>query len=132
MFLCFVFPFLQLPYSFLPRDDQTLFPVIYNSLRYDKKAKTVTFHLCKRDWTKLRANAWLRVVSSDLMPTLNNNPVFLGDDQGVISVSGIDPVETFGLYSVQNFSVVSSNKDSQVVKVKKNTYPFHSRSHTDI
>ena len=47
---------------------------------------------------------------------INGEPVNLGDES-VKSVERVDPVETFGLFARQSFTVVESDEKCQVLKV---------------
>ena len=53
---------------------------------------------------------------SDMNPVINREPVHLGDET-VESVERIDPVEKFGLSSVQTFIVTESITNCKVLKV---------------
>ena len=90
--------------------------VIHNSLRYDDITNVVTFHLCEEDWNELRCSSTMWISSSDIITVINREPVSLGDET-VRSVERVDPVETFGLFSVQTFTVMESNENCQVLKV---------------
>jgi hypothetical protein len=92
-------------------------PVIYNSLRYDEQKHVVTFHLLEKDWNDIKGKSWLKIVSNDMLPLINSELVFLGDEGVVLSVSQVDPVATFGLFSVQTFDVCSSLQGCQVLEV---------------
>lgn len=103
----------------MPESAQPTFSAIYNSLRYDVDAHTVTFHLRERDWNELKSNSWMWISSSYLVPVINCEDVRLGDEI-VESVSRIDPVEKFGLFSVQTFNVTGFNENDKVIKVSLN------------
>jgi hypothetical protein len=92
-------------------------PVIYNSLRYDEEKHIVTFHLLEKDWNGFKDKSWLKVVSNNCEPVITSEPVFLGEEGVVSSVRQVDPVETFGLFSVQTFDVCSLQEDCQVLEV---------------
>ena len=92
------------------------FSSIYNSLRYDDDANIVTFHLREKDWDELKSNSWMWISSSDMNPVINRDLVFLGEET-VESVRRVDPVEKFGLYSVQNFTITEVDANCQIVKV---------------
>lgn len=65
------------------------------------------------------------ISSSDLNPIIDHEAILLGDGT-VESVRRVDPDETFGLFSVQNYTVLESNTDCQVLKVSsdnKNLFP---------
>jgi hypothetical protein len=91
-------------------------PVIYNSLRYDEQKHVVTFHLLEKDWNDIKGKSWLKIVSNNLKPVITSEPVFLGNEGVVLSARQVDPVETFGLFSVQTFDVCSL-QDCQVLEV---------------
>ena len=99
--------------------------VLYNSLRYDDSTHIVTFHLREKDWDELKSTSrmWIASTDEDLLISFNNlfqiinrEPVPLGDEI-VKSVQAVDPVETFGLLSVQTFTVTESSENGQVLKV---------------
>ena len=91
--------------------------VIYNSFRYDDNTHTVTFHLREKDWDELKSTSQMWISSTDdLFQVINREPVLLGDEIAK-SVQVVDPLETFGLFSVQNFSVTESCENGQVLKV---------------
>ena len=99
--------------------------VIYNSLRYDDNTHIMTFHLREKDWDELKSTSRMWISSTDddlLMPfnnffqVINREPVLLGSEI-VESAQVIDPLETFGLFSVQNFAVTESFENCQVLKV---------------
>ena len=99
-----------------PVSTQPTFSAIYNSLRYDVDAHTVTFHLRERDWNELKSNSWMWISSSYLVPVINCEDVRLGDEI-VESISQVDPVKKFGLFSAQTFTVAGFNESDQVIKV---------------
>ena len=90
------------------------FSAIYNSLRYDVDNRTVTFHLREKDWYELKSKSWMWILSDDL--GIIPEDVRLGDEI-VKSVARVDPEETFGLLSVQTFTVTESTESCQVLKV---------------
>ena len=92
------------------------FQAIYNSLRYDEDTHLVTFHLREKDWNELKSNSWMWISSNDLIPIINREDVHLGDET-VKNVERVDPVDKFGLFSVQTFTVPEFNKNCQVLKV---------------
>jgi len=104
----------------LPLSAKPTFSAIYNSLRYDVDAHTVTFHLREKDWKELKSNSWMWISSSYLVPVINCEDVRFGDEI-VESVSRVDPVEKFGLFSVQTFTVIGFNEKDQVIKVTLNS-----------
>ena len=90
--------------------------VIYNSLRYDDNTHIVTFHLREKDWDELKSTSQMWISSTDLFQVINREPVLLGG--GIVkSVQVVDPLETFALFSVQNFAVTESCENCQVLKV---------------
>ena len=90
--------------------------VIYNSLRYDDNTHIVTFHLREKDWDELKSTSQMWISSTDLFQVINREPVLLRGEI-VKSVQVVDPLETFGLFSVQNFAVTEFCEDCQVLKV---------------
>ena len=100
----------------LPVSAQPTFSAIYNSLRYDVDAHTVTFHLRERDWNELKSNSWMWISSNYLVPVINCEDVRLGDEI-VESISQVDPVKKFGLFSAQTFTMAGFNESYQVIKV---------------
>ena len=111
----------------LPVSAQQAFSAIYNSLRYDVDAYTVTFHLRERDWNELNSNSRIWISSSYLVSVINCEDVRFGDEI-VESISRIDPVEKFGLFSVQTFNVTGFNENDKVIKVSLNsTYTLPTR-----
>lgn len=99
-----------------PESVKPTFSAIYNSLRYDVDDRTVTFHLREKDWNELKSNSWMWISSDDLIPSINREDVRLGDEI-VKSVGRVDPVEKFGLLSVQTFTVAESIESCQILKV---------------
>ena len=91
--------------------------VIHNSLRYDDNTQVVTFHLREEDWNELYCSSKMWISSRELIEVIICEPVSLGDET-VKSVQRVDPVETFGLFARQTFTVVESNEKCQVLKVK--------------
>ena len=83
--------------------------VIYNSLRYDDSAGVVTFHLRERDWNQLKSRGWMWFSSRELIKVIECQRIFLGDER-VKKIGRVDPVQTFGLFSVQPFSIVESSE----------------------
>ena len=51
------------------------------------------------------------ISSSDKIPVIERETIILGDEN-VVSVCRVDPVQKFGLFSVQTFTQVESTKDS--------------------
>lgn len=51
------------------------------------------------------------ISSSDMIPVIERETIFLGDEN-VLSVGQVNPVQEFGLFSVQTFTEVGSTKDS--------------------
>ena len=100
----------------MPVSAKPTFSAIYNSLRYDVDAHTVTFHLRERDWNQLKSNSWIWISSSYLVPVINCEDVRLGDEI-VESISQVDPAKKFGLFSAQTFTVLGCNENDQVIKV---------------
>ena len=94
--------------------------VIHNSLRYDDKTQVVTFHLREEDWNELHSSK-IWISSRELINVITCEPVSLADDT-VKSVQRVDPVETFGLFARQTFTVMESNEKCQVLKVKGELY----------
>ena len=90
---------------------------IHNSLRYDDKTQVVTFHLREEDWNELHCSSKIWISSRELTKVITCEPVSLADET-VKSVQRVDPVETFGLFARQTFTVVESNEKCQVLKVK--------------
>jgi len=99
--------------------------VIYNSLRYDDSTHIMTFHLREKDWDELKSTSrmWVSSTDDDLLilfntsfQVINREPVPLRDEI-VKSVQVVDPLETFGLFSVQTFTVTESSENCQVLKV---------------
>ena len=58
----------------------------------------------------------MRISSSYLVPIINCEDVRLGDEI-VESISQVDPVKKFGLFSAQTFTVAGFNESDQVIKV---------------
>lgn len=104
----------------LPGSVEPTFSAIYNSLRYDVDDRIVTFHLREKDWKELKSNSWVWISSNYLIPVIDREEVRLGDEI-VESVARVDPVEKFGLFSVQTFTVTGFNENCQVIKVSSNS-----------
>ena len=100
----------------LPLYVEPTFSVIYNSIRYDDTTHVVTFHLREKDWDLLKSNAWMWIASSDLIPVIKREPIFLGGE-AVETTGGVDPVEKFGLFSVQTFAEAESDDACEILKV---------------
>ena len=98
--------------------------VIHNSLRYDDNTQVVTFHLREEDWNELYCSSKMWISSRELIEVIICEPVSLGDET-VKSVQRVDPVETFGLFARQTFTVVESNEKCQALKVKCALYIFN-------
>ena len=108
---------------------ETTFPSIYNSLRYDDQANIVTFHISEKDWHELESNAFMWISSSDMNPVINRDLLFLGGET-IERNQRVDPVEIFGLFSVQAFTVIETNANCQVLKValQLKLLQFHSKN----
>ena len=91
--------------------------VIHNSLRYDDNNEVVTFHLREEDWNELHCSSKIWISSRELTKVITCEPVSVATET-VKSVQRVDPVETFGLFARQTFTVVKSNENCQVLKVK--------------
>lgn len=100
------------------------FSIVYNSFRYDDNTHIVTFHLREKDWGELKSTSRMWISSTDDGPfqVINREPVPLGDEI-VKSVQVVDPLETFGLFSVQTFAVTGSSKNCQVLQVSLESCP---------
>lgn len=100
------------------------FSVVYNSFRYDDNTHIVTFHLCEKDWDELKSTSrmWISTTDDDPFQVINREPVPLGDEI-VKSVQVVDPLETFGLFSVQTFAVTESSKNCQVLQASLELCP---------
>lgn len=87
--------------------------VIYNSLRYDVDLHVVKFHLVEKDWKELNETSWLKIETNNGQPLITSNTVFLENKSGtkLLKVTQVDPVATFGLFSVQRFNVCSSQEN---------------------
>ena len=87
--------------------------VIYNSLRYDVDLHVVKFHLVEKDWKELNETSWLKIETNNGQPLITSNTVFLENKSGakLLKVTQVDPVATFGLFSVQTFNVCSSQEN---------------------
>ena len=99
--------------------------VIHNSLRYDDKTEEVTFHLREEDWKELRCSSKIEISSRESTKVIICEPVSLAPET-MSSFQQVDPVETFGLFARQTFTVVESNKNCQVLKVKGVLYIVNS------
>ena len=110
------------------------FSKIYNSLRYDDTAGIVTFHLREQDWDQIKSRGlmWfspLELVtvaglsSTDFpLEAIECNKIFLGDKR-VENRGHVDPVQTFGLFSVQLFNIVEANNvNGHALKVHVNHF----------
>ena len=108
---------------------ETTFPSIYNSLRYDDQANIVTFHISEKDWHELESNAFMWISSSDMNPVINRDLLFLGGDT-IERNQRVDPVEKFGLFSAQAFTVIETNANCRVLKValQLKLLQFHSKN----
>ena len=108
---------------------ETTFPSIYNSLRYDDQANIVTFHISEKDWHELESNAFMWISSSDMNPVINRDLLFLGGET-IERNQRVDPVEIFGLFSVQAFTAIETNANCQVLKValQLKLPQFHSKN----
>ena len=88
---------------------------IYNSLRYDDTMAIVTFHLREKDWNQLKSRGlmWFSAVAASSaakfpLEVVECHQIFLGDER-VKNRGRVDPVQTFGLFSVQSFDIEESN-----------------------
>ena len=96
------------------------FSKIYNSLRYDDTASIVTFHLREQDWEQIKSQGLMWFSSLELVTVaglsslkfphevIECDKIFLGDER-VENRGHVDPVQTFGLFSVQLFNIVEAN-----------------------
>ena len=96
------------------------FSKIYNSLRYDDTAGIVTFHLREQDWDQIKSHGLMWLSSLELvtvaglsslnfpLEVIECNRIFLRDER-VENRGHVDPVQTFGLFSVQLFNIVEAN-----------------------
>lgn len=106
------FYFISFKWCFgLPFPEERTFSVIYNSLRYDDNTSVVTFHLREKDWNELKSHSRMWISSSDMIPVIERETIFLGDEN-VVGVGRVDPVQKIGLFSVQTFTEVESTKGS--------------------
>ena len=83
----------------------------------------MTFHMCEEDWNQLKSRGlmWFSCIelitvvalSSTKLPleVIECHKIFLGDER-VKNRGRVDPVQTFGLFSVQSFNIVESNNVS--------------------
>lgn len=91
--------------------------MIRNSLRYDSTTNVVTFHLRERDWRDLKSRSQIWLAPRDLIQHIEQEWILLGDGN-VESIRQVDPVQTFGLFSVQKFvGVEPAQGSSQILKV---------------
>ncbi|XP_068748432.1 uncharacterized protein [Montipora capricornis] len=101
--------------------------VIYNSLRYDDSAGVVTFHLRERDWNQLKSRGWMWFSSRELIKVIECQRIFLGDER-VKKIGRVDPVQTFGLFSVQPFTIVESSEATghilRVLKIEESQFSY--------
>lgn len=74
----------------------------------------MTFHLREKDWKELKSTSWMWISSNDL--GIISEDVHLGEEI-VKNVARADPVEKFGLMSVQTFTVAESAESCQVLRV---------------
>ena len=74
----------------------------------------MTFNLREKDWKELESNSWMWILSNDL--GIIREDVRLGEEI-VENVVRVDPVEKFGLLSVQTFTVAESTESCQVLRV---------------
>ena len=112
------------------------FSKIYNSLRYDDTAGIVTFHLREQDWEQIKSRGlmWFSPLELVIMAGLSSthfalearecNKIFLGDER-VENRGHVDPVQTFGLFSVQLFNIVETNNvNDHTLKVHVKLFSF--------
>ena len=95
----------------VPFAEERTLSVIYNSVRYDDNTNVVTFHLREKDWNELKSNSKMWISSNDMIPVIERETISLGDEN-YVSVRRVDPVQTFGLFSVQIFTAGETTKDS--------------------
>ena len=74
----------------------------------------MTFHLREKDWKELKSISWMWILSNDL--GIIRKDVHLGEEI-VKNAARVDPVEKFGLMSVQTFTVAESTESCQVLRV---------------
>jgi len=84
-------------------------------LRYDVDDHTVTFHLREKDWNELKSKSRMWISSNDSGGIIREDVRL--NDEIVESVTRVDPVEKFGLLSVQTFSIAESIEGCRVLKV---------------
>ena len=76
----------------------------------------MTFHLREKDWNQLKSRGmmWFSAVAASFrakfpVELIECHKIFLGDER-VKNGGRVDPVQTFGLFSVQSFDIVKSNE----------------------
>ena len=109
---------------------------IYNSLRYDDKAGIVIFQLPEQDWDQLKSRGLMWFSSLELitvaslsstkipLEVLQCHKIFLGDER-VKNIGQVDPIQTFGLFSVQLFNIEKANNvNGNTLKVHVKLFSF--------
>ena len=109
---------------------------IYNSLRYDDTAGIVPFHRCEQDWDQLKSRGLMSFSSLELitvaslsspkipLEVIEYHKLFLGDER-VKNRGQVDPIQTFGLFSVQLLNIVEANNaKGQTLKVHVKVFSF--------
>jgi len=87
-------------------------PILYNSIRLNVEEGKVTFHMLKKDWKRAKKTLWLSIIRDKDDPAFVQKSINLNKGS---FIQRIDPVETFGLFAVQKFSVFDSS--SSLLKV---------------
>ena len=109
---------------------------IYNSLRYDDTAGIVKFHLREQDWDQLKSRGlmWFSCLELITVASLSStkipleviecHKIFLGDER-VKNIGQVDPIQTFGLFSVQLFNIEEANNvNGNTLKVHVKLFSF--------
>jgi len=128
--VCISFILFQLSFAIDAHVEPTI-SVIYNSFRYDDNTHIVTFHVREKDWDELKSTSRMWIASTDddflkFFQVINREPVPLGDEI-VKSAQVVDPLETFGLFSVQTFTVTESSENCHVLKVSLHLFMWEAR-----
>ncbi|KXJ13382.1 hypothetical protein AC249_AIPGENE11864 [Exaiptasia diaphana] len=89
-------------------------PVISNSIRFNVKEGTVTFHMLESDWKSIEPESLCNIVEYKTgIPVFCCGPFLLFDDK--IRLKYVDPLATFGLHAVQTFCIENDTASSSAL-----------------
>ncbi|KXJ13390.1 hypothetical protein AC249_AIPGENE11907 [Exaiptasia diaphana] len=104
----------QHPFDILLSGGFNSCPVISNSIRFNVKEGTVTFHMLESDWKSIEPESLCNIVEYKTgIPVFCCGPFLLFDDK--IRLKYVDPLATFGLHAVQTFCIENDTASSSAL-----------------